>query len=287
VRYESVARIRHRTFDTVTMISNDDTGKQLRALYELEGGVRSVFSSKVADYAASRPDYPAALFETLRAYCPPGPDVTVADIGAGTGLLTRGLLKAGYQVVAVEPNLKMLAVADSEFAEVDGYSSVEGSAESIPLKAATIDLVTAAQAFHWFDVERARNEFLRVLTSLGQVGLVSNDRVLEDPLHSALDEISGEFGGAKRTAMLAHEDRSDVPRFFGSTRPSEFCWPHEQCLSEEALLSLVFSRSYIPDRSTRDGHEVADRVRSLFSRFAIGGTVIVRYRTVAIIGRPA
>ena len=266
--------------------SNDDTGKRLRALYDPEGGVLSAFSSKVADYAASRPDYPTALFDTLRAYCPPGPEVTVADIGAGTGLLTRGLLKVGYRVVAVEPNPTMRAAAESELGRIDGYRSVEGSAESIPLKAAAGDLVTAAQAFHWFDVDRAREEFLRVLTPLGQVALVSNDRVLADPLNAALDELSSEFGGAKRAAMLAHEDRSEVPRFFGSATPSEYFWPHEQSLGEEAMLSLVFSRSYIPDRNTRDGDQLAERVRALFSRFAESGRVVVRYRTVAIIGRP-
>jgi SAM-dependent methyltransferase len=268
------------------MTNDDDAGRRMRALYELEGGVRSVFTSKVADYAASRPDYPAALFAMLRRYCPPGPEVMVADIGAGTGLFTRGLLQAGYRVAAVEPNPKMRAAAEVDLARIEGYRSVEGSAEAIPLKTTTVDLVTAAQAFHWFDVDRARDEFLRVLKSRGKVALVSNDRVLGDPLHAALDEISGEFGGPKRAAMLAHEDRSDMPRFFGSATPREFCWPHEQYLGEEALLSLVFSRSYIPDRSTRDGHEVADRLRTLFSRFAKAGKVLVRYRTVAIIGRP-
>jgi hypothetical protein len=101
-----------------------------------------------------------------------------------------------------------------------------------------------------------------------------------------LDEVFSEFGGAKRGALLAHEDRSSVPRFFGSTRPAQFSWPHSHCLDEAGLLSLVFSRSYIPGRISRDGCAVAGRVREVFSHFATDGSVEVRYRSVAIVGRP-
>ncbi len=72
-----------------------DTGSQLRSLYESEGGVKEIFSSKVADYVASRPDYPPALFDFLRAECNLRQGATVTDVGAGTGLLTHGLLSHG------------------------------------------------------------------------------------------------------------------------------------------------------------------------------------------------
>ncbi|MFI5358027.1 MAG: SAM-dependent methyltransferase, partial [Opitutales bacterium] len=81
-----------------------DTGATLRSLYLPAGGVRRAFTTKAADYTASRPDYPPALFRALRKTCPPGRGATVADVGAGTGILTRGLLQHGHQVVAVEPN---------------------------------------------------------------------------------------------------------------------------------------------------------------------------------------
>jgi ubiquinone/menaquinone biosynthesis C-methylase UbiE len=268
------------------MTSEQNTGATLRSLYAADGGARSVFTGKTADYAASRPDYPAALFDMLGKVCAPVEGVTVADVGAGTGLLTRGLLKYGYRVVAVEPNLEMRRMADSNLGEYPGYRSVEGCAEAMPLEAASIHLITAAQAFHWFEVERARNEFLRVLSAQGQVALIWNDRILDDPLQVALDEMFSEFGGAKRGALLAHEDRSVVPRFFGSTRPKEFSWPHAHCLNEAGLMSLVFSRSYMPGRNSRDGPAVAGRVREVFSRFAADGSVKVGYRTVAIVGRP-
>ena len=186
----------------------------LRSLYAPAGGVRSVFSAKVADYTQSRPDYPEALFETLWARCVLPYGAVIADVGAGTGILTQALL------------------------------------------------------------------------THGQVALVWNDRVLDDPVHMALDEVFAEFGGEKRAALTAHEERSDVPRFYGSTQAEEFSWPHEHFLYEDRFLSLVFSRSYIPERNTPEGHQVAQRVRLIFQRFVENDTLTVRYRTVAVLGRP-
>jgi SAM-dependent methyltransferase len=268
------------------MTDEQDTGAALRSLYAPDGGVRTIFSARVADYIASRPDYPDALFDALGDRCTLRPEAMVADVGAGTGLLTRGLLARGYRAVAVEPNPAMRAACDRICGAVDGYRSVEGCAESIPLPSSSIDLVTAAQAFHWFEVEAARAECLRVLAPHGKVALIWNDRVSADPLHMALDEVFVEFGGEKRTALLAHEDRTDVPRFFGATRAEELSWPHVHRLDVEALLCLAFSRSYMPERQSPAGQEVAHRLRRIHDRFRDSGRVTVRYRTVAILGRP-
>jgi SAM-dependent methyltransferase len=268
------------------MPDRPDTGASLRNLFAGTGGPKSAFSEKVADYAASRPDYPAELLTLLKEVSPPAAEAVVADVGAGTGLLTRDLLKNGYRVVAVDPNLPMRQAADLLLGHMPGYRSVDGCAESMPLAAESVQMITAAQAFHWFDVDRARAEFLRVLTPQGQVALIWNDWVPTDPLRLAFDQLSREFGGAKRAAMLAHEDRLYVPRFFGATQPKLFTWPHAHFLDEAGLQSLVFSRSYIPARTTPEGKQVADQVRDLFRRFSADGKVAVRYHTVAIIGRP-
>jgi len=264
-----------------------DTGTALRSLYEPEGGVRAVFSSKVADYMASRPDYPQALFDGLKVECALPDGATVADVGAGTGLLTHGLLTNGYRVIAVEPNPAMRAACDRHCGAFKHYRSVEGCAESIPLEAATADLITAAQAFHWFEVDRARAECLRVLRPHGSVALIWNDRVQSDPLHAALDQVFAEFGGAKWSALVAHEDRTDVPKFFGVARTRALSWPHEHSVGVEALVALAFSRSYMPDRNSTEGQAAVRKLELIFDRLRTGSTVTVRYRTLLIVGRPA
>lgn len=270
------------------MEEHDTTEARVRSAYAATGGAPSVFSSRVADYVASRPGYPSELFQELVGFCPPGPNVIVADVGAGTGLLTRSLLEKGYRVVAVEPNAEMRQAMDNLLWGKAHYSSMDGHAEELPLDSGSIDLITAAQAFHWFDVDRSRAEWLRVLKPNGLVALIWNDRVFEDPLHAAFDELAAEFGGEKRAALAAYEkERSGVQRLFGATHLKEFCWPYVQHLDESGLLALVFSRSYIPARTTPEGIAVANRIRELFRRFAVNGTIEVRYNTTAVIGRPS
>jgi SAM-dependent methyltransferase len=267
---------------------DQDADGRLRSVYESEGGSGSVFSTRVVDYLRSRPDYPRALFDELAVSCRLAEGSMVADVGGGTGLLTKGLLQKGYRVIVVEPNSEMRQAADRLLGGNQNYSSVAGSAEAMPLKSASTDLITAAQAFHWFDVPRTRTEFLRVLTPQGQVALIWNDRVPDDPLNLALDEISTEFGGAKRAAQVAHEkERSDVPRFFGAAQRVQFVWPNSQFLDEGGLMALVFSRSYIPGRTSSDAPKVASRISDLFKRFMANGTIEITYRTVAFVGRPA
>ena len=263
-----------------------DTGAELRALYEPEGGVRALFSAKVADYVASRPDYPAALFDRLERAVPLSDGATIADVGAGTGLLTQGFLARGHRVVAVEPNPAMREACDRHCGAYEKYRSVEGVAESMPLAAGSVDLVTAAQAFHWFDVDRARVECLRVLAPRGKVALIWLVRDMGDPLHPALDEVFKAFGGAKWSALVAHEDRSHVQAFFGSARQEVASWPHEHAIDGNGLVALAFSRSYMPDRHSTEGALAADALRRIFERFRQDSVVKIRYRTILHLGRP-
>jgi len=242
---------------------------------------RFIFSKKANDYAAARPNYPSPLFDTFKAICPPGEKVIVADIGAGTGLLTQGLLESGYQVVAVEPNTEMRQAADDRLGGVKGYRSVDGTAEATSLASGSINLITVAQAFHWFDVARARMEFLRVLTARGQVALISNERVKTDPLQRALEEILKERRSITRTTG----NLDNAEQFFGG-KHERFSWPHTHVLDEDGLASLVFSRSHIPDRGSKEGGVVEEAVRKIFKQFAVEGRVEIRYQTTAIIGRP-
>jgi SAM-dependent methyltransferase len=163
---------------------------------------------------------------------------------------------------------------------------VEGVAESMPLARASVDLVTAAQAFHWFDVERARTECLRILGPHGKVALIWNDRDKSDPLHLALDPVFQEFGREKWSALVAHEDRSHVQEFFGAARMDVASWPHEHSIGIDGLVALAFSRSYMPDRHTAEGVGAENELRRIFERFREDSVVKIRYRTVVHLGRP-
>lgn len=259
----------------------------LGSLFVEQGGVRGVFSHKVSDYMASRPGYPAALFDGLRelGVLPEAPAV-VADLGAGTGLLTEEFLQRGYRVVAVEPNAGMRAAADARLQRYDGYRGIDGSAEATTLADGSVDLVTAAQAFHWFEVEASRRECLRILRPSGQVALIWNDRLLADPAQAALDEIFAEFGGQTRATLAKHENRESVPQFFGTDRIATIEYPYDHALDRAGFLSLVFSRSYMPLRQSEQGELAVRRAEAVFDEHASSERIVMRYRTVANVARP-
>ena len=120
-------------------------------------------------YARGRPPYPPAAVDALTAGCAVEPGARVLDLGAGTGLLARPLLDAGYDVVAVEPLEGMRAA----LAPSIGAQRVrDGTAEAIPLEDASVDAVVCGDSYHWFDADRAPAEIHRVLRPGGGLGLV-------------------------------------------------------------------------------------------------------------------
>jgi SAM-dependent methyltransferase len=178
----------------------------------------------------------------------------------------------------------MRAAADGRLSGTPGYRSVDGGAEGMPLEAGSVDLITAAQAFHWFDPAGTRAEFGRVLKPDGTVALIWNDRLPDDPLHAALDGVFQEYGGEKRASLAVHEERLQVAPFFGDRPPEHLSWGHDHLLDSEGLASLVFSRSYMPLRGTAEGGQAERAIGEIFARFADGGQVRVGYRTHLFFG---
>lgn len=266
--------------------TNSDPGLRLDSLFAQAGGVTGAFSTKAADYVASRPDYPDALFEALLKLGALFDGACIADIGAGTGLFTQGLLHRGYRVTAAEPNAAMRQAAEMRLSGYRKYTSVDGSGENSTLPDDSIDLVTVAQAFHWLDVAAARREFLRILRPAGQVALIWNTRPLDDRLNQAIESLFAQFGGNRHQALAVQQDMTKVPEFFAGADFHELAFAHTQKLDRTGFSGLIFSRSFMPDRDTPVGHEAAQAVHSIFDRFACDDELTVRYRTVAMVGRP-
>ncbi len=134
------------------------------------------FSSRADNYARYRPSYPAAVVELLRRECGLTPDAVIADVGSGTGILSELLLRNGNRVYAVEPNDAMRAYAEEKLASYPGFVSVPARAEATTLPDASVQLVTAGQAFHWFEPVATRPSGVRILRPGGWVALIWNSR---------------------------------------------------------------------------------------------------------------
>jgi SAM-dependent methyltransferase len=223
------------------------------------------FARAACEYERGRPGYPAAVIDALGA----GPGLVVLDLAAGTGALTRALLDAGVEeVIAVEPVAEMRAALPA------GARALEGTAEAIPLAESSVDLATVAQAFHWFDGERALAEIHRVLRPGGRLALVWNRRVEEDPVNRALDAILERHRAGTPThrhdAWRAAFERTTL---FGPLEEHEF--PNEQTLDADGLADRVGSISFVASLPEAERSEVLDAARAL----AAGGPVTVPYRT--------
>jgi SAM-dependent methyltransferase len=222
------------------------------------------FARSAEAYERARPDYPLVALEPLRL----SPDMVILDLAAGTGKLTRLLAGSGATVIAVEPVAEMRAALPAS------VQVLEGTAERIPLDTASADLVTVAQAFHWFEGDAALVEIHRVLRPGGRLALVWNRRVTEDPVNRAIEAILGPHRAEVPTHRWNHW-RATFERttLFGPLE--EHVFPTEQHLDADGMADRIGSISFIASLPDERRAKVLDEARAL----AAGGTVTVPYRT--------
>jgi len=262
-------------------------GTPLASAFAEAGGVQRVFDGKAHDYERARPGYPAALYEHIESLVGRGAVLSIADIGAGTGLFTCGWLDRGHRVVAVEPNDPMREAADALLRGQPRYRSTNGSAEATAVADASVDLVTAAQAFHWFDALAFRAESLRILRPGGLAAIVWNDRA-DDDLNRDLTALFADFGGARRAAIAAGLVQEEaIGRFFGNGSVRAWSTTHAQLLDAARFAALAFSRSFMPPRDSAPGAAAQSALQEIFDRWARDGHVRLAYVTHALVGRPA
>lgn len=140
------------------------------------------FTGKSKIYDLYRPNYPNELVDNLIKRTSLLSTSRVADIGSGTGILTKQLLDQGLTVFAIEPNVEMREVAEEKLKAYETFFSINASAEATTVDSNSIDLITVAQAFHWFDAEQFKLECCRILKDSGEVALVWNSRDFSHPL---------------------------------------------------------------------------------------------------------
>ena len=230
------------------------------------------FNDRAEDYAKYRPSYPVdavdALLQGLPSPC------TAADIGAGTGILSRLLAERGVHVWAVEPNAAMRAAA----APQPAVHWRQGTAEATGLSDASVDLVTMAQAFHWVEVVPALREFARIVRAHGRLAIVWNRRNREDPFTLGYRGVL-EAVNAEAPAERSQFDPAVVTDAGGFLDPQRLEFVNAQPLTEEELLGRARSTSTVPLTGGRAKRIVA-LLRDLHARYRCAdGTVKMVYRT--------
>jgi SAM-dependent methyltransferase len=244
------------------------------------------FSSRVGDYAAHRPRYPASLYAFLAERLGVARGSAVADIGSGTGIFCEPLLVAGCVVFGVEPNREMREEAERTFAgRFTTFHSIPGTAESTTLPDTSVDLVTAAQAFHWFEPAKAAAECRRILRRGGRVALVWNTRTDSSPFLRAYEELLTEFGTDYAAVRHDRNESSRLDAFFGGGY-ERATFPNAQHLDRAGLCGRVLSSSYTPGPDDPRRAAMLDALDRVFDQHQQHGAVTIDYETELYHGRP-
>jgi SAM-dependent methyltransferase len=213
---------------------------------------RASFGAVAVDYAALRPGYPDDAVAFLLGTTPR----RVLDLGAGTGLLTEVVLRAGHEVVAVDPSPAML---EQLRARLPGVATEVGGAEAVPLPDRSVDAVVAGQAAHWFDPPPAAAELRRVLRPGGIVGFVWNTRDSRVPWVAALGELLA------AEARDSEADQSVVDRFAAELGATVAVLDSRivQAVTPAQVVGGIGTRSYVATMDAGRRAEFLERVRRL------------------------
>lgn len=244
------------------------------------------FSNRVADYIRYRPGYPLGVLELLRDECGLMPESAIADVGSGTGILTRLFLENGNFVYGVEPNAAMREAGQELLSAYPKFRSVAAAAEATTLADASVDFVMAAQAYHWFTPPVARAEFARILRPGGWVGVIWNERKKDLGLFAeAYEQLLRTYGTDYATVSETYPESRRMSKLFGGNGFRHRIFANEQRMDFDALCGRLLSSSYAPAAGHPKHEPMLAELRRIFDQHAQNGRVRFRYDTHVYCGR--
>lgn len=243
------------------------------------------FSDRVDNYIRYRPSYPVAMLERLEKEAGLNPASVIADIGSGTGISTAMFLQAGYMVQAVEPNREMREAAERLLSDRPGFRSVAGSAQATTLPDHSVDMIVAAQAFHWFNTSETREEFSRILKPGGHIALIWNERKLDTtPFLRDYEQLLMTYG--TDYAEVRHENigQTALDGFFIGPY-ARFDFENEQRFDFEGIQGRLLSSSYAPPEGHPNHRPMLEKLREIFNTHQEFNETSIQYSTQLYLGK--
>lgn len=237
------------------------------------------FSDRVDDYKKYRPGYPEQLIQLLHDKIGLDKKSIVADIGSGTGISSTLFLNNGNMVYAVEPNAEMRAAAESDLSGNKNFYSIDGTSEKTDLPDQSVDIVFCAQAFHWFDQQKAKIEFNRILKPAGHVVLVWNVRDEKFPFQKAYEETLKANIPEFTIVNYTNVSEKDIEEFFSPKPVHVESITHFQEFGLEGLKGRLRSSSYCPKEGVVY-EKLMKEMEVLFHRFSENDRIKFYYKTM-------
>ena len=245
------------------------------------------FSNRVENYLKYRPRYPAAIIPLLESECGLTPETLIADVGSGTGFMTEMFLSHGNQVIGVEPNAEMRSAGERLLTKYPKFFSVNATAEATTLPDNSIDLIVAGQAFHWFDRQKTKIEFTRILKPNGWLVLVWNGfRVESSALVRGYQELLLSYGTDYKEVSRESE-ACDIETFFSPGKCRQARFDFKQVFDFEGLKGRLLSASYAPEQTDPRFDQMIDGLQAVFEANKKDGTVDFDYETEVYYGQLA
>lgn len=238
------------------------------------------FSDRVDWYVKYRPSYPVAAIDYLYDVIGIERESTIADIGAGTGIFAELLVERGNTVIGVEPNTEMREVAVATLAEEPNFKVSAGSAEETGLPDHSVDYITCAQAFHWFDQQATQTEFKRILRPEGKVILIWNSRLTTGTSFlEQYEQLLHDYGTDYTKVNHKNISAEKLEPFFKKDTMELAKFGNRQVFDWEGLRGRLESSSYVPSSDNPRYNDMIDQLKRIFEHNQHEGVVFFDYET--------
>lgn len=241
------------------------------------------FSNRVENYLKYRPGYPIELAIYLKTIGIQ--EKIIADIGSGTGISAKLFLDLKCTVYGIEPNKEMREAGETFLSDYPEFKSINATAEFTSLTDHSVDAIVVAQAFHWFDKEKCKLEFERILKPNGYIVLIWNDRVTDrTPFLKAYEELLISYAIDYKEVNHKNIDEKKMEAFFvafkSKNKMERLSFKNYQVFNYQGLEGRLLSSSYVPTPNHPNYEPMLTKLQQIFDEYNKGGKVTIEYDTI-------
>jgi SAM-dependent methyltransferase len=270
--------LRPRRIGGVSWHSSDDQRKIMNS--------KTVYSTKAKKYAKYRWDYAPNAIEAIVEITGLTNKSTIADLGAGSGILTKHFTDKAQMIYAVEPNVELRQLLTNTLGAMRTVTVVDGSAENTKLPNGAVDIITAAQAIHWFDPEPARQEMRRILKAGGWLVFLRNYGTDQEK-NKAIGSLMSKEYGADYTILNERPSEKSNHFYFGNDNFQKLVFPFTFSQSWAEFMGALTTASFMPNEDHPLFGRLETKAKEIFFQYSTDGYWLVEGETELIIGQPA